>query len=264
MFQPARWALMASMLLAACAGVPGRGAPDRFAQSFDSATSGCRQNPALCAQVAGEETVLPQAARRLAEAGASVAAVGMALNGDWKTQIEQALQECAEHARTKVLSDKRQGKIPTQAECDQPAPGMAVKLAIYLGDEMHKEALQCAGERLSQLVPGRFSLEPRYRYDRTPKQTTFISEEEAQSLLRQWRGDELKGTLRPDVVIHSGNPLQVRAVYDFKFPCADGSRPTPWTRYTEGPHQGFDQKQVYWDALGVEPFRIVPWLGILK
>ncbi|HZH16563.1 MAG TPA: hypothetical protein VE057_19580 [Archangium sp.] len=181
-----------------------------------------------------------------------------------KTQIEQALQQCAEHARTKVLSDKRQGRIPTQAECDQPAPGMAVKLAIYLGDEMHKDALQCAGERLGQLVPGRFSLEPRYRYDRTTKQTTFISEEEAQSLLRQWRGDELKGTLRPDVVIHSGNPLQVRAVYDLKFPCADGSRPTPWTRYTEGPHQGFDQKQVYWDALGVEPFRIVPWLGILK
>jgi hypothetical protein len=114
------------------------------------------------------------------------------------------------------------------------------------------------------LVPGRFSLEPRYRYDRTTKQTTFISEEEAQSLLRQWRGDALKGTLRPDVVIHSGRPLQVRAVYDLKFPCADGSRPTPWTRYTEGPHQGFDQKQVYWDALGVEPFRIVPWLGILK
>ena len=177
MFQPARWALMSSMLLAACAGVPGRGAPDRYAQSFDSATSACRQNPALCAQVAGAETVVPQAARRLAETGASVAAVGMAL---------------------------------------------------------------------------------------ITKQTTFISEEEAQSLLRQWRGDELKGTLRPDVVIHSGNPLQVRAVYDFKFSCADGSRPTPWTRYTEGPHQGFDQKQVYRDALRVEPFRIVPWLGIIK
>lgn len=55
MFQPARWAFMASMLLAACAGVPGRGAPDRYAQSFDSATSACRQNPALCAQVAGGE-----------------------------------------------------------------------------------------------------------------------------------------------------------------------------------------------------------------
>jgi hypothetical protein len=98
--------------------------------------------------VAGEETVVPQAARRLAETGASVVAVGMALNGDLKTQIEQALQQCAEHARTKVLRDKRQGKLPTQAECDQLAPGMAVKLAIYLGDEMHKESLQCAGERL--------------------------------------------------------------------------------------------------------------------
>ena len=104
--------------------------------------------------------MIPQAARRLAKTGASVAAVGMALNGDLKTQIEQALQQCAEHARTKVLSDKRQGKIPTQAECDQPAPGMAVKLAIYLGDEMHKEALPCIGERLSQLVPGRLRIVP--------------------------------------------------------------------------------------------------------
>jgi hypothetical protein len=27
------------------------------------------------------------------------------------------------------------------------------------------------------------------------------------------------GTLEPDVVIHTGDPLQVQAVYDFKFRC---------------------------------------------
>lgn len=53
--QSGRWVLVASVFFAACAGVPGRGAPDRYEQSFDSATSACRQNPALCARMAGEE-----------------------------------------------------------------------------------------------------------------------------------------------------------------------------------------------------------------
>jgi hypothetical protein len=158
--------LVASVLLGACAAVPGRGAPGRYAQSFDSATSSCRQNPALCAQVAGEETVVPQGARRLAEAGISVAAVVMALDVELRTRIEQALKECAEYARSQVLIDKWGGKIPKAEDCNKLMPGKNVTLAMFLGTEMHEVALQCAGERLKQLRPGGFSLEPRYRYDR--------------------------------------------------------------------------------------------------
>ncbi len=258
------WVLVASVLLGACVGVPTRGVPGRYEQSFDSASSACRQNPVLCARVAGEEMVVPRSAQRLVEAGAGAAAVAMALDRSLRTSIEQTLQECAEDARSQVLIEKQQGRIPTAEECNEVMPGRNVTRAMFLGEEMHKMALQCAEKRLRDLLPGRFSLEPRYRYDKKTGKTTFISEEEAQALLRQWRGDELKGTLRPDVVIHSGNPLQVRAVYDFKFPCASEGRPTPWSRYPEEhPHQGLAQNEMYWKALGVQPFRVMPWWGVM-
>jgi hypothetical protein len=129
---------------------------------------------------------------------------------------------------------------------------------------MHKVALQCAGERLGALRPGGFSLEQRYRYDRSTGKTTLVSAEEAQSLLRQWRGSELKGTLVPDVVIHSGDPSRAEAVYDFKFTCADSSGPARWGRYPEGhPYQRLSQKDMYQEALGVNAWRVIPWLGVL-
>ena len=73
-------------------------------------------------------------------------------------------------------------------------------------------ALQCVQERLDRLIPGRFSLEPRYRYDKRTGQTELVSQQEARALRQQGCGDELKGTLVPDVVIHSGNPLEALAV----------------------------------------------------
>ncbi len=91
---------------------------------------------------------------------------------------------------------------------------------------MHDAAFQCAQERLSSLITGRFSLEPRYRYEQSTKKTTLISPEEDQILLRAG-GDRLKGTLKPDVVIHTGNPIEVYEVYDFKFPCVN-STATAW------------------------------------
>ncbi len=263
MLQSRPWVLAASVFFAACAAVPGRGAPDRYEQSFDSATNSCRQNPALCARMAGEETVVPQAAQSLAAAGGSVAAVGMALDGDLRTRIEQALKECAEHARTRVLIAERQGKTPTSGECNELVPGKSVTLAMFLGQDMHRVALQCAEERLGQLRPGGFSLEPRYRYDSKMRRTTLISEQEAQALLRQRRGDELKGTLRPDVVIHSGDPLRVDIVYDFKFSCT-GTSAAEWSEYPEGhPYEGISQKQMYETVLKTKAWRIVPWWGVL-
>jgi hypothetical protein len=261
--QSGPWVLAASVLFAACAGVPGRGVPDRYEQSFDSATISCRQNPALCARMAGEEAVVPQAAQNLAAAGGSAAAVGMALDAELKTRIEQALKDCAEHARTQVLIDQRQGRTPTPGECNEVVPGRNVTLAMFLGQEMHRVALQCTEERLGQLRPGGFSLEPRYRYEGVMRKTTFISEQEAQALLRQRRGDELKGTLRPDVVIHSGDPLRVDIVYDFKFSCT-GTSPAAWSEYPEGhPYEGILQKQMYETVLKTMAWRIVPWWGVL-
>ena len=90
-------AALASVLLLA------RGAS---AQSLDSASSSCRTQPALCARVAGEETVIPRAAQRLAEFGASVTAVAVGLNEAHQKAIEQKLSECANMAREKVLRQR--------------------------------------------------------------------------------------------------------------------------------------------------------------
>jgi hypothetical protein len=95
--------------------------------------------------------------------------------------------------------------------------GRTVTVAMQQGLEKHALALQCAQKSLDKLMPGRFSLEQRYRYDRTTRRKQLVSREEARALLRQGCGEQLKGTLVPDVVIHSGNPLEVLAVYDYKF-----------------------------------------------
>lgn len=99
---------------------------------------------------------------------------------------------------------------------------------------------------------GGFSIEQRYRFDRESNQTSLLSEKEAQALLRQGHGDQLKGTVRPDIVIHTGNPLQAQAVYDLKFPCP-GRNEAKWNEYPE----------VYKRALRVAPVRVAPGWGLV-
>lgn len=242
-------------------GLPGGGVSRVYAQTLDSGTSACRQNPALCLRSAGEEVVVPGSAQRAAEAGISLGSLEMALNGQVRARVEQALVECADQARSQVLVERLQGRSPSEEECKQLVPGTDLTLAMLLGQEMHQVAARCAGEKLSRVIPGRFSLEPRYRYDPGRRVTTFISEDEAQELLRQGRGNELKGTLRPDVVIHSGDPLQVQAIYDFKFGCT-GKKPAEWTRYPAG-KEGLSQQKIYENALHQNARRVTPRWGII-
>ena len=255
---------VAALGLLACVGVTGGGMPGADAQTLDSGTSACRQNAALCTRMAGEEPGILGSSQRVAEVGASVGSVGRVLNGDVRTLVERALVECADQARSQVLLERLQGRSPSEEECNQGVPGTDLTLAMLLGQEMHRVAGQCAAEKLARVLPGRFSLEPRYRYDPVTGETTFIGEEEAQLLLRQGRGGELKGTLRPDVVIHSGDPLRAQAVYDFKFGCT-GEYPGRWKRYPEDPPRGVrSQKNLYEDALHTEASRVVPRWGIVK
>jgi hypothetical protein len=129
---------------------------------------------------------------------------------------------------------------------------------MQLGTEKHELALQCAAQKLGALIPGRFSLEQRYRYDRQSRRTELVSPEESRALRQHGCWDELQGTLVPDVVIHTGNPLLVQAVYDFKFPCPSGNKPR-WNSYPRGhPYYESNQGAMYQEALGVEPFRVAP------
>ncbi|MFP2905567.1 hypothetical protein ACLESD_11020 [Pyxidicoccus sp. 3LFB2] len=255
------------LLMAACAGTPDRGSTADY--RLDSATQGCRQRPDLCARMAGEEALLPTL--RTAEAVAATVRTGAAafrvLEAAAKAMVEKELTACVEHARSQVLVDHLRGRSPTRQECNEVVvdtkSGRRITRAMQLGCLMHEVALACTRKALGERLPGRFSLEQRYQYDPKSGALKLVSNEEARSLLRRGCSEELTGTLVPDVVIHSGDPLEAEAVYDFKFPCVNGAT-TAWRDYPLGhSYEGLSQKQVYKSVLGAEALRVLPRWGVL-
>ncbi len=78
--------------------------------------------------------------------------------------------------------------------------------------------------------------------------------------------EELKGSIVPDIVIHTDDPGRTLAVYDFKFPCVSIDDAPPWRRYPRGNvHDGKWQNDVYREALNPQEgvFRVVPRLGVM-
>ncbi|MFP2905569.1 hypothetical protein ACLESD_11030 [Pyxidicoccus sp. 3LFB2] len=255
------------LLVAACAGTPDRGSTAGY--RFDSATQGCRRRPDLCARMAGEEILLPtlRTAEALASAVRTGAAAFRVLEAATKAVVEKELKACAEHARSQVLKEQLGGRSPARRECNEVVvdakSGRRITRAMQLGCLMHEAALACTRKALEERLPGQFSLEQRYRYDPRSNTLKLVSNEEARSLLRMGCGDELTGTLVPDVVIHSGDPLETKAVYDFKFPCVNGDV-TDWRRHPPGhPRRGVSQKDLYEEALRTHAFRILPRWGVL-
>lgn len=258
--RPRRAALAVSVLLMSCGSA---------GYSVDSATSACKQNPQYCALVAGEETVVPGAEV------ASVAATLRVLTPEKQPSIEQALVKCVEWAHGEVNLRRFGGKSPSREQCQEALPGTdpcgkKVTRAMQLGTEKHALARQCVEQELNALIPGRFSLDQRYRYDPRTGQKQLVSPEEARALRQQGCGDEFEGTIVPDVVIHSGNPLEVLSVYDFKFPCPISNYPS-WNRYPRGhPYSDSNQGAIYKKILGVGPhlvapiWRIIRWVESLK
>ncbi|WNG51357.1 hypothetical protein F0U60_49910 [Archangium minus] len=248
--------LAASALLTACGSA---------GYSVDSATGACRQNPAYCATLAGEETVVPTAVRGATEL-ASVGAALRVLTANMKASIERELVECAEWASDTVNRQHFGGNSPSRSQCQEQMGmdpcGKKVTRAMHLGREKHYLALQCVEDKLGALIPGRFSLEQRYRYDRQTGEKQLVSREAAQALRQQGCADELLGTLEPDVVIHSGNPLEALAIYDFKFPCPSTNEPR-WNDYPPGhPYERFSQGAMYKEAFGVKPHPVAPRWGV--
>jgi hypothetical protein len=220
--------------------------------------------------MAGEEAIVPTA--RAMGVVASAARTGVAvlrvLDAATRELVETVLKACAEQARSKVLIDQMDGRSPTQRQCNEkvedPESSRLISRAMLLGCLMHKEALVCTREALDKRLPGNFSLEQRYRYDPVSGALSLVSKEEVRALLRMRCGDELTGTLVPDVVIHSGDPLQPQAVYDFKFPCVNSDSPPSSRKYPPGhPYENETQERVYEEALKTRVRRIVPRLGII-
>jgi len=259
------WVLAASLLVSACAG-----APRRYA--LDTVSNTCRQSPVQCAGMYGSEGARAKA-QMAASAGVALASAQRVLDAVTQARVEALLVECAEEALFQVLLRRMGGRNPTPVECHETvamnARGEPVTRAMQLGQEMHQLARACAHEKLGELLPGHFSLEQRYRYDRQTGQTTLVTPEEEAALLRRGLARELVGTLKPDVVIHRGNPLLAQAVYDFKFPCVSrrGDRDTSWRKYPEGhPYDGYTQKEMYQQVLRLmaeQVWRILPRWGVL-
>ncbi|HEX8434693.1 hypothetical protein [Archangium sp.] len=182
-------------------------------------------------------------------------------------QLDKVMEECVELAEQTVDRRRPTWEILDASRCKQEvgtdARGKPVTRAMQLGNEKHEEAFQCVEEKLGELIPGHYSLEQRYRYDRKTGKLELVSQGEEQQLMRQGRQRELLGTIQPDVVIHSGDPLQVRAVYDFKFPCIPGSPPT-WTVYKRPPYQDLSQGAVYQDAFKAPTARVAPGKGVIR
>ncbi|REG15372.1 hypothetical protein ATI61_12648 [Archangium gephyra] len=251
-------------LLGACASTPGREAPRQYA--LDSLSASCLKNPLYCATVSGRE-VATGPVQTVGAAVASAAAVGHALTHEMKTSIQEEMEECADKARTEVLSRLKgafEGLVPKAAECKAmtvDAQGRSVTWAIRLGLEMHEVALACAQAKLGERGL-KFSLKPRYRFNLETKEKSLITPEEKAELLRQG-GEELKGTLEPDVVIHTGDPLQVLVVYDFKFRCVGFEKNPEWRRYPVGHrYAGQLQGDIYRQAFGPEVHLIGPRKGM--
>jgi hypothetical protein len=236
-------------------------------------------NPAVCGAseqeaAAALRQALPEKtsgatyrARALAVGGTVTAAATLSsdeagLPEKLRTQVEQELKHCAELANERV-NRKWFGGDPTPAQCEEvlgtDKRGKKITRAMKLGEEKHEEALKCAADKLGKRIPERFSLDQQYRYDPATQSRSLVSTTERETLLRTKRHHELKGTLRPDVVIHTGNPVDVQAVYDFKFPCLRTHRPR-WGVYDEQGHPYRDRTQgdVYKEVFG-EAWRVTPW-----
>jgi hypothetical protein len=268
---PRTWLVLAgSILLGACVGVssPGRGTPSH--DTCDSLTNACLKDPKYCATLAGRE-ISNGPVQTVGSAVASGAAVLQVLHETMRKELKEELERCANMARSDVLlryPTEFKGGSPSDAECKSwtvDGKGRRVTWAMRLGTEMHAVALDCATDILNRLRQGGFSKDPCYRYNKQTGKTTFVSCEEVKDLLDKGCGDELIGTIRPDIVLHSGNPLDIQAVYDFKFPCLhDGKTPPRWRDYPEtSPHHGCNQGDVYGEALKVEPVLIFPRWGIV-
>jgi len=232
---------------------------------LDTVTGGCVKSPVLCAVVAGAPE--SGSAAQAIGVGVSLATVVAAEALDLVTEekVKDVLKECADTARSEVLIKRFGGKSPTPDECreEMPVPGRgAVTRAMVLGQEMHRVAFKCVEEKLGKVLPGRYSIEQRYRYDQATKKTTVLRPEDVEALKRAGRWSELTGTIVPDVVIHKGDPRYVQAVYDFKFRCVNADALPEWTDYDDGPYRGQNQGKLYQDALGPVPHLVAPRLGV--
>ncbi|RYZ15927.1 MAG: hypothetical protein EOO70_05700 [Myxococcaceae bacterium] len=182
-------------------------------------------------------------------------------------ELEERLAECAVQAEQVGNARYFQGRPPTRQECgevvEQDRCGKPVTRAMQLGKQKHVLALECAEQVLKELWPAPFSIEQRYRYYPNARFLETISREKEARLIAEGCTEELRGTIKPDLVLHGDrNLLKAALTLDFKFPCPDSNRPQ-WTRYGgSSPYANQTQQDVYEEALGGRALLVAPKTGV--
>jgi hypothetical protein len=259
---------LASALLVACASGPQR--PGRGDLRLDTETAGRLRHAATTA-AEGASSVAPATTRLVASRLAEWVPVLLTVLEDDNAvgKLEEQLEECARQAEQQVNARYFGTRAPSREECGEEVmvDGCAEPMtrAMALGQEKHAVALQCAQQVLEQLWPAPFSIEQRYRYYPTAKFLETVSREEEARLLAQGCTRELWRTIKPDIVLHANRDLRRGVlILDFKFPCPGTNEP----RWKESPETsayfGFDQGQIYGEALGGRAVIISPQTGMKR
>ncbi|RKH08006.1 hypothetical protein D7X74_32475 [Corallococcus sp. CA047B] len=182
-------------------------------------------------------------------------------------ELEERLAACAvlaEEQGNALFFNKRP---PTRAECaeevDRDECGRPITRAMRLGQLKHVLALECAREVLDALWPAPYSIEQRYRFYPNARIVETLSPEKEASIIAKGCTEELRGTIKPDLVLHADrNLLKAALILDFKFPCPEDN-PPQWTTYGQNSvYFGKGQGKVYKEALGGDAMLISPMEGV--
>ncbi|AFE06030.1 hypothetical protein COCOR_04790 [Corallococcus coralloides DSM 2259] len=238
------WGLAALLCLSCASG------PRQYAQTSDSATSGCLRNP-TCYTQPGDEAFLPwvdKAARAAASAGATM----KLLEAADVARIEHLLVECAKEANHAVNErEYGEGKYPDDKECLRVVGydkyGDPIRRQAELGTMKHDVAFACVRREILRLFPKNVSIEPRYSGDTSSGGPAMTS---------MWTGSN-----KPDIVLHAtGQPLQIQCIFDFKFPCTLSGKSQPL-----GSSETRKQMARYKELGGkCRPAIITPQFGVLR
>jgi hypothetical protein len=171
------------------------------------------------------------------------------------SRLEAALLECVQRAERDINAERFGSGAPTAADCKAVVGvdrcGRPIYQSMELGNLKHTRALACMQDILKELWPGPVSIEQRYRFYRHAKVLETISREQEKRLLDADCAEELRGTIKPDVVLHADRHL-LRAILilDLKFPCL-GFKDPQWTDYGEkSSYAGSNQREIYEEAFG--------------
>ncbi|HEX5745088.1 MAG TPA: hypothetical protein VFZ09_02530 [Archangium sp.] len=128
--------------------------------------------------------------------------------------------------------------------------GKEVTRAMDLGTRKHEVARECVRQAFAERLTENVKVEPTYQKDSSTGLWRWVDPKQVEEWLQLGLTSMLWGALVPDLVVHvSGDPNQVRRVYDLKFPCPPNNRPS-WRRPTRGqPHYPHDQGTMYKEAL---------------